>query len=189
MTGFIFRTLCPKKSAAMCGVTATTRPTKSRLGPVCFEPRDEARARGQADDADEDGQADRVEDPERRLRDPAERRAHGAQPSEDEPHDERAAARRQAERQRAHRDGEEPDEPADDDAEADEDDVGLAARAVRCSRGPCRRARRRGSRRTAGSRSPRLMTVEGTKGISSPPAHELHQRHAAPVELGDLREA
>ncbi len=121
----------------MCGVTATTKPTRSRLGPVCFRPATKLGPGAQADDADEDGEADRVEHPERRLRDPAEGRPHRAQPAEDEPHDQGAAARRQAERQPADRDRQEPDEPAHEDAEADEDDVGLAATAARCSRAPC----------------------------------------------------
>ena len=38
MTGFILRTYRPKRSAAVCGATATTKPTRRRLGPVSFRP-------------------------------------------------------------------------------------------------------------------------------------------------------
>ena len=84
MTGFLFRTLLPKRSATMWGVTATTRPTKSRLVAQSGGAIDESRACAEADDADEDREADRVEDPEGRLGNPAERRPR--EQAEDEPH-------------------------------------------------------------------------------------------------------
>jgi len=45
----------------------------------------------------------------------------GAEPAEDEAHDQGATARRQAERQSADRDGEQAHEPADQDPETEED--------------------------------------------------------------------
>ena len=105
-------------------------------GPRRAQAGDEARAGADPDDADEDGEADGVEDPERRLGDAPEGRAHRAQPAEDEAHDERPAARREAQRQRRR-----PstvsgaDEAAEQDAEAQEHDVGLARRALDVAEG------------------------------------------------------
>jgi len=94
--------------------------------PRCAQTGDETRPRTQPHDADEDRETDRVEHPEGRLRDAAERRAHGAQPAEHEAHDQRTAAGRQAERKAADRDDQEADEAAEQNAQADEDDIGLA---------------------------------------------------------------
>ena len=143
----------------------------------------------EADDADEHGEPDGVEDPERRLWNPAERRPDRSQPPEDQPHDERAATRSEAERQSA-------------------DAAPTAAR--RTHRRGCRgRQRRRRSRSTGArcsrearptrstsaglparrSKSPRLTIVSALNGISSPPADQRLQHDAASVLCREVRQA
>src|ERR1700751_5344379 len=96
MTGFTFNTKRPKRSATTCGVTATSKPTKIRLGPVTRSPVTKAGPGVQANDADEDCEADGVEDPECWFGDATECWAYGAQPPEHEPHDQGATAGRPA---------------------------------------------------------------------------------------------
>src|SRR5882762_901197 len=91
--------------------------------PGLLQPGHEPRTRADAHDADEDTQADGVEDPDRRLGHPTEGRSRGAKPAEHEPHDEGAAARGESERYPCDRDREETDESPEHDAGADEDHV------------------------------------------------------------------
>ena len=107
----------------MWGVKEQIRPTITRLTPGLLEPRHEARAGRDPHHPDEDAQADGVEDPDRRLRDPAEERPHRPEPSEHETHDEGAAAGGEGERHPREGHGQEADEAPENDAGADEDHV------------------------------------------------------------------
>ena len=109
----------------MWGSGRDDEPDEQQARPCLAKPGDERRARGQSDDADEDGEADGVEDPEGRFGDSAERRIHRAQPAEDQAHDERASARGERERQPSDVERQQPDETADDNAQAEEHDVRL----------------------------------------------------------------
>ncbi len=68
-------------------------------------------------------EAERVEDPDRRLGDAAETGVDRSQPAEDEPHHQCAAAGGERQGHAADDDGEQPYQPAEEDAEADEDHV------------------------------------------------------------------
>ena len=85
---------------------------------------DEAGAGAQTDDADEDAQADSIEDPDRRLGDSSEERIGRPQPAEHEPHDQRAAARSKRQRDAGNGDREQADETTEHDPGADEHHVG-----------------------------------------------------------------
>ena len=151
------------------------------------QPCDEARARVQADDTDEHGETDGVEDPQRRLRDAAEGRPHGPQPSEDEPHDEGAAAGGEAERQAAHGDGQQPDEPSDQDAEADEHDVGFARRPFDVAQHLADAVDVRRSTREA----QQVASVHGRLGREGDllaAADQLHENDPTAVLLGERRQ-
>ena len=132
--------------------------------------------------ADEHGEADGVEDPERRLGDPAEGRADRAQPAEHEPHDEGAAAGGEAQRQVSDAQGERAEEAAQQDAQAHEHDVGLARGALHVPDRPPGPLDVGARRRPARSRSPRLRTVPARRG--SPrrrgPASAERRRGRAP---------
>ena len=67
---------------------------------------------------------DRVEDPDRWLRNTAEKRISGSQPAKDQSHDQCAAARRQRQRYAPDDNGEQADKTAQEDADADKDHVG-----------------------------------------------------------------
>ena len=96
-----------------------------------LQARHEARPGGQADDADEHAQAERVEDPDGRLGNPPEVGVDRPQPAEHEAHHQRAAARGQGERHVPDDDGQQADEAAQEDARADEHHVGRRGLAVR----------------------------------------------------------
>ena len=148
-------------------------------------PGHEARARAEAHDADEDGEAHGVEDPERRLRDAAEGRAHGAQPAEDESHDERAAAGGEAQGQVADPERERAHEAAEQDAQAHEHDVRLARRSLHVAEG-LPGALDVGLGAGEPEQVAAVQDRAGREGDLLAAAHELHQHDASSVLLGDL---
>ena len=165
-------------------------PTTSRLGPVSRRPATNVGPALRPTTPMNTARPIGVEHPERRLGNAAERRPHRSQPPEDEAHDERAAAGREAERHAADVDRQQAEQPADEDAEADEDDVGLARSGVRCSRAPGPRARRPAGTPAMRSRSPRFEHgVRRRTESPRPPRTSFAQDHAAPVLRGRARRA
>ena len=112
---------------------------------------------------------------------PSERRAHRAQPAEDEPHDQRAAAGREAERNSPTFSVSAPNRPPSRMPRPTNTTSVSLDGPLEVAERPARRARRRRSAPASRSRSPRLTTVPGGERNLFAAADELQQRDAAPV--------
>ena len=149
---------------------------------------DEARPGAEADDADEDGEPDGVEHPERRLgMRPNVGRTERSQPKTS-PMIERAAAGREAQRQVAHRDGEQRPRGRRSGCRGPRRPRRSRSRVARCSRAPARPldvVLRAGEPQQVAAIHDRARRERDLLAA----ADELQKDHTPAVLLGDLGEA
>jgi len=103
---------------------------RTSVKPDCCKPFDEIRTGGKADCCEKPREADRIEEPERRLGDAGETAVHGAQPAEHEPTQQSAHAHAEPDLELAEMQCEQTNQPACHDGDAYRSHVGRRREAI-----------------------------------------------------------